>query len=349
MDKVTSITIARPDDWHVHVRDGDLMRAVLPFTSRTFSRAIIMPNLSTPITSIALASEYKKQIIAALPEDAQFMPLMTHYLNAQSDVDDITSGFQKGVYSAVKYYPSGATTNSHFGVSDIKSAYPVLEAMQKIGMPLLVHGEIVDDSIDVFDKEAVFIDKIMTQIVNDFPELRIVFEHITTQEAVDFVREQSENIAATITPQHLMLNRNAMFNKGIRPHMYCLPIVKREKHKLALRKAATSGSSKYFLGTDSAPHIVGRKENDCGCAGIFNAPYALECYTQVFDEEKSLDQLEQFTSINGANFYQLPVNKNRVTLEKRAVDQIEYLSVSESDKVKIFAPDDGIQWAVVAS
>ena len=347
MEKVTRITIAKPDDFHVHVRDGDLMRAVLPFTSRTFSRAVIMPNLTPPITSLALADEYRKQIIDALPDESQFMPLMTHYLNAQSDVDDIAHGFREGVYSAVKYYPSGATTNSQFGVSDIKMAYPVLETMQKIGMPLLVHGEIVDDSTDIFDKEAVFIDKILRQIVKGFPELRIVFEHITTKEAADFVRDQPDNIAATITPQHLMLNRNAIFNKGIRPHMYCLPILKREKHRLALRKAATSGSGKYFLGTDSAPHIVGRKENDCGCAGMFNAPYALECYTQVFDEEDALDKLEQFTSLNGANFYQLAINKNQITLEKRPVDHVDYLTVSEGETVKIFVPDDGIQWQII--
>lgn len=348
MDKVMSIRIAKPDDWHVHVRDGDLMHAVLPFTSRTFSRAIIMPNLGTPITSIALARDYKKLIMDALPSGSQFMPLMTHYLNAQTNIDDITTGFKEGIYSAIKYYPSGATTNSQFGVANIKTAYPILEAMQNIGMPLLVHGEIVDDSTDIFDKEAVFIDKIMIQVVKDFPELRIVFEHITTQDAVDFVREQSDNIAATITPQHLMINRNAIFNKGIRPHMYCLPILKREKHRLALRKAATSGSHKYFLGTDSAPHIVGRKENDCGCAGIFNAPYALECYTQVFDEENALDKLEQFASINGATFYKLPVNNNKITLERHSVEHIEHLTISKGENkgetVKIFIPENGIKW-----
>jgi len=240
-------------------------------------------------------------------------------------------------------------------VSNIKHSYPIFETMQKLGMPLLVHGEIVDNTTDIFDKEAVFIDKVMIQIVNDFPELKIVFEHITTQEAAEFVQAQTDYIAATITPQHLMLNRNAIFKQGIRPHMFCLPILKREKHRLALRKAATSGSSKFFLGTDSAPHIVGRKENDCGCAGLFNAAYALECYTQVFDEENALDNLEQFTSLNGANFYQLPINKETVTLNK--IDprseinssHEEFLTIiSNADdsetKVKIYMPDEGLNW-----
>ena len=310
------LTLRRPDDWHVHLRDGAMLRGVARYTARQFARAIVMPNLVPPVTSVADAEAYRTRILAALPEDAGFTPLMTCYLTDQADPAEIERGYHSGVFAACKLYPANATTNSAQGVTDVRNLHPALEAMQRAGMPLLVHGEVTDPEVDIFDREARFIERVLTPLISDFPELKIVFEHITTAEAADFVAAAGSNIAATITPHHLVINRNAMFAGGIRPHFYCLPVAKRERHRLTLRRAATSGSPKYFLGTDSAPHTVAAKEAACGCAGIFNAPYALETYAEVFDQEGALDRLEAFASEHGARFYGLPLNQGTVTLER---------------------------------
>ncbi|MGC1468249.1 MAG: dihydroorotase, partial [Sphingorhabdus sp.] len=309
-----------PDDWHVHLRDGDMLKGVLPYTARQFARAIVMPNLSPPMTDVASVSAYRDRILAALPTGLDFTPLMTCYLTDSTDPDEIRRSHAAGVFTAAKLYPAHATTNSAHGVTSVDNIRAVLEAMQEIGMPLLVHGEVTDHAVDIFDREAVFIDRTMIALVRDYPALKVVFEHITTLEAVDFVSAASANVAATITPQHLHINRNAMFVGGIRPHAYCLPVAKREKHRLALRKAAVSGNPKFFLGTDSAPHAVSAKESACGCAGIFNAPYAIESYATVFEEEGALNKLEGFASEFGPGFYGLPFNEGTVTLEKSPVD-----------------------------
>lgn len=313
-----SITIRRPDDWHVHLRDGDMLKLVAPYTARQFARAIVMPNLVPPVTTVAQAASYRDRIVAAAGDS--FTPLMTCYLTDLADPDEIGRGYTDGVWIAAKLYPAGATTNSDSGVTDIRNIHPALERMQAIGMPLLVHGEVTSSEIDVFDREAVFIDRVLDPLVRHFPALKIVFEHITTRQAAEFVADAPSTVGATITPQHLMLNRNALFHGGLRPHAYCLPVVKREEHRLAVRAAAISDSAKFFLGTDSAPHLRGAKESSCGCAGLFNAPYALEAYAQVFDEEGALDRLESFASLNGPGFYGLPVNQGTVTLERGGVD-----------------------------
>ncbi len=310
------ITIRRPDDWHVHLRDGAMLQAVAAHTARQFARAIVMPNLTPPVTDAAAAIAYRERIMAALPADADFTPLMTCYLTDAADADAIADAHAAGVFTACKLYPAHATTNSAHGVTDIFRLAPVLERMQAIGMPLLIHGEVTDREIDIFDREAVFVDRILSRLVREFPALRIVLEHITTAEAAAFVSEGPATLAATITPQHLIINRNALFDGGLRPHAYCLPVVKREKHRLAVRAAAVSGSPKFFLGTDSAPHVIGAKESGCGCAGIFNAPYALETYLQVFDQEGALDTFEAFVSENGARFYGLPLNDGTITFAR---------------------------------
>lgn len=310
------LTIRRPDDWHVHLRDGDMLNAVAAYTARQFARAIVMPNLAPPITTIAAAEAYRARILAALPQDAGFTPLMTCYLTDAADPAEIIRGFEAGVFTACKLYPANATTNSAHGVTDIANIRGVLESMQRANMPLLIHGEVTDRDVDIFDREAVFIDRTLAPLVRDFPELKVVLEHITTKEAADFVSAAPNTVAATITPQHLHINRNAIFDGGIRPHAYCLPVAKRERHRLAVRKAATSGSPKFFLGTDSAPHAIERKETACGCAGIFNAPHALESYLTAFDEDGALDRFEAFASLNGPRFYGLPVNEITVTLER---------------------------------
>ena len=292
------------------------MQAVVPHTARQFARAIVMPNLSPPVTTTAMAAAYRERIMAAVPEGMDFTPLMTAYLTDDTDPDDLARGFESGVLTAAKLYPAGATTNSASGVTDVRRIEGVLERMADIGMPLCVHGEVTSAEIDIFDREAVFIERVLQPLVERLPDLRVIFEHITTRQAVDFVDQSSDNVAATITPQHLHINRNAILVGGIRPHMYCLPVAKREEHRLALRKAATSGSAKYFLGTDSAPHHRHAKESDCGCAGIFNAPFALESYLAVFDEENALDRFEGFASLNGPRFYRLPVNEGTITLER---------------------------------
>ncbi|MDF8332546.1 dihydroorotase [Novosphingobium cyanobacteriorum] len=315
----TTLTIRRPDDWHVHLRDGAMLKGVAPYTARQFARAIVMPNLSPPMTDTAGVAAYRDRILAALPEGSDFTPLMTLYLTDHTDPDEVARGHGEGVFVAAKLYPAHATTGSAHGVTDIANIMPVLERMERIGMPLLIHGEVTDAHVDIFDREAVFIERTLTPLVKALPGLRIVFEHITTEDAAQFVGEAGENIAATITPQHLHINRNAMLVGGIRPHAYCLPVAKREKHRLALRKAATSGSPKFFLGTDTAPHAQHLKEAACGCAGIFNAPYALESYVTVFDDEGALDRFEAFASLNGPAFYRLPVNEGTVSLEKAPV------------------------------
>ncbi|RDC60411.1 Dihydroorotase [Alteripontixanthobacter maritimus] len=313
---MTALTIRRPDDWHLHLRDGEMLRGVLPYTARQFARAIVMPNLSPPVTTANAALEYRTRIMDALPESADFTPLMTCYLTDQTDADDLAAGFADGVFTAAKLYPAGATTNSAHGVTDIANIRGVLERMAQIGMVLCVHGEVTDADVDVFDREAEFIDRILAPLVRDLPDLKVVFEHITTSQAVEFVKGTSANVAATITPHHLHINRNAMLVGGIQPHAYCLPVAKRELHRLALRAAAVSGSPKFFLGTDSAPHERAAKESACGCAGIFNAPYALESYAEVFAQENALDRLEGFASLHGPAFYGLPVNEARITLRQ---------------------------------
>ena len=319
-----TLTIRRPDDWHVHLRDGEMLQRVAPYTSRQFARAIIMPNLVPPITTADAAAGYRDRIRNAAGE--RFEPLMTCYLTDQTGPEEIARGFEQRVWIAAKLYPAGATTNSASGVTEIRNIHPVLERMERIGMVLCVHGEVTDPDVDVFDREAVFIDRVLSGVARDFPALKIVFEHITTREAAQFVESAGDTIGATVTPQHLIINRNAIFAGGLRPHSYCLPIAKREQHRLAVRAAATSGSPKFFLGTDSAPHEREAKEAACGCAGIFNAPFALESYATVFEEEKALDRFEGFASEHGARFYGLPLNEESVTLarvDSRVPDEIE--------------------------
>lgn len=337
MTQDTRLTLRRPDDWHVHLRDGEMLKAVAPYTARQFGRAIVMPNVVPPVISVADAVAYRERILAALPEGSDFTPLMTCYLVDHADAAEIGRGFGEGVFTAAKLYPAHATTNAAHGVTDVRTLYPALEAMQRIGMPLLVHGEVTDPDIDIFDREAVFIERVLSRLVSDLPELKVVFEHITTAEGVAFVEAAGPNVAATVTPQHLIINRNALFAGGLRPHAYCLPVAKREQHRLAVRRAATSGSPKFFLGTDSAPHAVERKEADCGCAGIFNAPFALESYARVFEEEGALDRLEAFASENGPRFYGLPLNEDRVVLERAASEVPDALAAGGSSLVPFHA------------
>lgn len=313
------ITIRRPDDWHVHLRDGAMLDHVAPFTARQFARAIVMPNLSPPVTTAEEGRAYRDRILAAMPADMAFTPLIVAYLTDSTNPAELARGHAEGVFTAAKLYPAHATTGSAHGVTNIAAIRPVLEQMQTIGMPLLIHGEVTDHDVDIFDREAVFIDRTLAPLVRDMPDLKIVFEHITTQEAAQFVADAPANIGATITPQHMHINRNAMLVGGIRPHAYCLPVAKREQHRLAVRAAATSGSPKFFLGTDSAPHTVGAKESACGCAGLFNAPYAMESYAMAFDADGALDKLEAFASENGPRFYGLPLNEGTITLERSPV------------------------------
>ena len=329
-----TITIRRPDDWHLHLRDGEMLAAVAPFSARQFARAIVMPNLSPPVTSVAAAA-YRDRIRAAA--GSGFEPLMTCYLTDGADADDLERGHAEGVWVAAKLYPAGATTNSASGVTDIRNIIPALERMQRIGMPLLVHGEVTDPAIDIFDREAVFIDRVLEPLMRDLPGLRIVFEHITTADAAQFVAEGPDRLAATITPQHLHLSRNAIFAGGLRPHAYCLPVLKRERHRLAVRAAAVSGSGRFFLGTDSAPHVREAKESGCGCAGIFNAPHALESYLAVFEEEGALDRFEGFASEHGARFYGLPLNEGSITLQRLAASVAESVPAAGSSLVPFHA------------
>ena len=316
LNRPDSITITRPDDWHLHLRDGATMASVLPDTARQFARAIVMPNLKPPVTTTEQAIAYRERILAALPAGMQFEPLMVLYLTDNTPPEEIQRARDSGIVHAVKLYPAGATTNSDAGVSDLSKCYKTLEAMQKIGMPFLVHGEVTDPAIDIFDREAVFIDRVMQPLRRDMPELNVVFEHITTRDAAQYVAEADGHVAATITAHHLLYNRNEIFKGGIRPHYYCLPVLKREIHRQALVAAATSGSNKFFLGTDSAPHPKGLKEHACGCAGCYTALHAMELYTQAFDQADALDKLEQFASFNGPAFYKLPRNTGTITLRR---------------------------------
>ena len=338
-----SLTIRRPDDWHVHLRDGAMMQAVLPYTAHQFARAIVMPNLSPPVTNVAEGLAYRSRIEAAIPAGMDFTPLIVAYLTDSSDADEIARGHAEGVFTACKLYPAHATTNSAHGVTDILTIMPVLERMQAIGMPLLVHGEVTDPTTDIFDREAIFIERILAPLSRQLPALKIVFEHITTADAAEFVASAPANIAATITPHHLHINRNAMFAGGIRPHAYCLPVAKREQHRLAIRKAAVSGSPKFFLGTDSAPHARHTKEAACGCAGIFNAPYALESYAAAFDEDGALDRLEGFASEFGPRFYGLPLNPGTVMLERRPVQVPDRIDADGTELVPFHA-GEAIGW-----
>src|SRR5438105_13311446 len=319
LDDIVTITLRRPDDWHVHWRDGAMLAAVVPFTARQFARAVVMPNLVPPVTSVAAARAYRRRILAALPAGVAFTPLMTCYLTDTTDPQELARGWEEGIFAAAKLYPAHATTNSASGVTDYDRVMPVLERMADLGISLLVHGEATEPEVDVFDREAVFIERVLDPLRRRLPELRIVLEHITTEEAVDYVASVGPNLAATITAHHLVINRNAIFAGGIRPHLYCLPIAKREKHRLALRRAATSGDKRFFLGTDSAPHAIPTKETACGCAGIFTAPCALEIYTEVFEEETALDRLEAFASLNGPQFYRLPPNEAQITLRRESL------------------------------
>jgi dihydroorotase len=338
-----TLTIRRPDDWHVHLRDGEMLEGVVAHTARQFARAIVMPNLSPPVTTVEAGRAYRERILAAVPQGMAFEPLITCYLTDTLSPDEVAKGHQEGVFTAAKLYPAHATTGSAHGVTDVAHIRGVLERMQEIDMPLLIHGEVTDHDIDIFDREKVFIERTMDGLVCDFPELRIVFEHITTKDAADFVTASGPNVAATITPQHLHINRNAMFAGGIRPHAYCLPVAKRELHRLALRNAATSGNPKFFLGTDSAPHAQSAKESACGCAGIFNAPYALESYLAAFEEEGALDKFEGFASLHGPAFYRLPVNTGTVTLRKGPTTVPESIDCAGTPVVPFHA-DETLGW-----
>ena len=342
------IEIIKPDDWHVHFRDGEVLKAVVPETTRHFARAIIMPNLVPPILKGVDAVKYKKKIQSAIPKNDSFLPLMTIYLTENTNKDDVREAYESGQVFAAKLYPAGATTNSDSGVKNIKKIMPVLKTMTKIGMPLLIHGEVTDKEVDIFDREKVFIDQKLDFICKELPELKITLEHITTKEATVYVNEGNKNLVATITPHHLVLNRNAIFVGGIRPHNYCLPILKREIHRKALLKAAISESTKFFLGTDTAPHLTSDKESACGCAGVFNSTYCISILAQLFDNEHALPQLENFISKHGAKHYNLKINKEKITLIKSSENLIfkKYLNVKEQ-KIKIFEPDFLVFWKVV--
>ncbi len=332
------LVLRRPDDWHVHLRDGAMLKAVAGHTARQFGRAIVMPNLDPPVTRVADALAYRERILAAIP-GADFTPLMTCYLTDEADPRELAEGFARGAFAAAKLYPAHATTNSAHGVTALRNIYPALEAMQRIGMPLLVHGEVTDPDVDIFDREKAFIDRAFVPLTKDFPGLKAVFEHVTTAEACDFVLEAGPNVAATITPHHLHINRNALFAGGLRPHAYCLPVAKREAHRLAVRKAATGGSPKFFLGTDSAPHKIERKEAACGCAGIFNAPFALESYAAAFEEEGALGRFEAFASLNGPSFYGLPLNEERIVLERAPSEVPETLDAAGTRLIPFHASE----------
>jgi dihydroorotase len=340
------LTIRRPDDWHVHLRDGAMLAAVAPYTARQFARAVVMPNLDPPVTSIAAAQAYRGRIVAAA-EGADFTPLMTCYLTDAADPAELARGYETKVFAAAKLYPAHATTNSAHGVTAVANIHSALEAMQRVGMPLLIHGEVTDPDVDVFDREKAFIDRTLSRLARDFPALKIVLEHITTADAVQFVEAAGPNVAATVTPQHLVINRNALFAGGLRPHAYCLPVAKREEHRLAVRRAATSGSPKFFLGTDSAPHNVEKKESACGCAGIFNAPFALETYATVFDADGALKHFEAFASENGPRFYGLPLNEGTITLEKAPVEVPATIAAAGSALVPFMAGDT-LRWRLAA-
>ncbi|MCP5071713.1 MAG: dihydroorotase [Rhodobacteraceae bacterium] len=343
-----TLTIRRPDDWHLHLRDGAMLHAVLPETARDFARAIIMPNLVPPVVTGRDAAGYRDRILAALPAGMDFQPLMTLYLTETTDPGDVATAHADGLITAVKYYPAGATTNSASGVRDIKTAMPVLERMAEIGCPLCIHGEVTTASVDIFDREAVFFETILDPLRRRLPELRVISEHITTKNGVDYVKSADHNLAATITTHHLMINRNHILVGGIKPHYYCLPVAKREEHRLALRAAAVSGDPRFFLGTDSAPHTDPNKESACGCAGVFSATNTMACLAHVFEEEGALNQLEGFASLHGPAYYGLPLNEATITLKKHThpVDFPARIE-TEDGPVTVFDPGVVINWAVV--
>ena len=343
-----TLTLPRPDDGHVHLREGAVLRAVLPYTAKGFGRAVVMPNLKSPVTTMARASAYRDEIMSALPKKADFMPLMTLYLTDATNADDLERGFKQKIVAAAKLYPANATTNSEFGVSDIKRIAPVLERMQRIKMPLLIHGEVTDPAVDIFDREAVFIERVLVPLRQDFPELKIVLEHITTIDAALYVADEGQKglFAATITAHHLLINRNAIFTGGLRPHYFCLPVAKREKHRQALVDAATSGGKMFFLGTDSAPHPDAAKESASGCAGVFTAANALALYAQAFDDAGRLEKLENFASRNAALFYGLPVNTMRITLKKDVSEDVKPILTEDGQKITPFTPPSPLLWRV---
>jgi len=343
---IDTLIITRPDDWHLHLRDNAILASVLPHTAKQFGRAIVMPNLNPPVTTTAQALAYRKRILAALPAGMKFEPLMTLYLTDNTQPDEIRRAKESGLVHAVKLYPAGATTNSDAGVTNLRLCYPALEMMQQCGLPLLVHGEVTDPTVDVFDREAVFIERVLHPLRTDMPELKVVFEHITTTQAAEYVRTANGPIAATITAHHLLHNRNAIFKGGIRPHYYCLPVLKRETHRQALVQAATSGNPRFFLGTDSAPHTKSAKENACGCAGCYTALHAMELYAQVFDQAGALDKLENFASIFGPKFYQLPVNTGKLTLQRMSWTVPQQLPLTNDAIVPLNA-GEVLDWKVV--
>lgn len=338
------ITITRPDDWHLHVRNGAMLRTVVPHTARRFGRAIIMPNTVPPVTTVPMAEQYRQEVLDAVPEGSGFEPLMTLYLTEETTPETVRQARASGIVKAFKLYPAGATTNSASGVTDFRRIYPVLEAMQDEGMPLLVHGEVVDDDIDIFDREKAFIDRVLTPVIEDFPALPVVMEHVTTRDAVDFVMAARQGVGATMTPQHLLYNRNDMLVGGIRPHFYCLPILKRETHRDALIRAATSGSPKFFLGTDSAPHPRHAKESACGCAGVFSAHAAIEFYAEAFESLGALDYLEGFASHFGADFYGLPYNTDTITLVREEQEIPEAFPVDGEDSLVPLRAGRTVRW-----
>ncbi len=341
------ISIIQPDDWHLHLRTGSVLNAVLAHSAAQFGRAIVMPNLRPPVTTVAQAQQYRAEILNALPVDATFQPLMTLYLTGATSAEEIAAVAAAEFVHGFKLYPAGATTNSEHGVADIHKVYPLFAEMEKLGVPLLLHGEVTDSDYDIFDREKIFIDTHLTAITREFPALKIVLEHLTTQQAVEFVSAANINVAATITPQHLKFNRNAMLAGGIRPHFYCLPILKRETHRLALVAAATSGNAKFFLGTDSAPHLTGLKEAACGCAGCYNAPVALALYAEVFDQAGALDKLEGFASFYGADFYGLPRNTQRITLQKQPWRVPDAYPLG-ADTITPLLAGESLSWQLVA-
>ena len=343
----SQIQISRPDDMHLHLRDGIILQSVVSYSSQNFGRAIVMPNLVPPITCTAMAKIYRNQILAAIPAGDLFEPLMTLYLTDSTTKHELRLGVEEGIFSAVKLYPAGATTNSELGVTKIEKVFSILETMVELDLPLLLHGEVVDSHVDIFDREKVFIDSILLPLRKNFPELRLVLEHVTTSDGVNYVKESNTNLFATITPHHLVLNRNDIFKGGINPHNYCLPILKRESHRLTLLDAATSGDTRFFLGTDSAPHTLDFKENSCGCAGVFNAPNTLGVLASVFEEKGALDNLEGFTSINGCKFYNLQVSSKKITLVKgdTPVSYPNFINTPKG-KIKLFKPEFDVFWYV---
>ncbi|GLK79255.1 dihydroorotase [Methylopila turkensis] len=342
---VPTVTLRRPDDWHVHLRDGAMLRAVAPFTAAQFARGIIMPNLVPPVTTVAAAAAYRERILAAMPAGADFTPLMTCYLTDATDPDEIEKGFAEKVWVAAKLYPAGATTNSHGGVRDLVALAPVLERMERIGMPALIHGESTDPSVDIFDREAVFMEQSLLPLLKRHEGLKVTIEHVTTAETVEIVRAHAPRVAGTVTPHHLVLNRTSLFQGGLRPHYYCLPVAKRERHRLALRAAVTSGDACFFIGTDTAPHLRNAKEAACGCAGVFVGATALQTYAQVFDEENALDRFEAFASLNGAAFHGLAPNAGTITLVRRPGRALAAVPV-EDDEVVVFRGEEPLPWSI---